>query len=119
MLSLRNVLFGSMLSLVAITVFMGCAGQDGSQPAGGNQASDDWKAGLDEDIATALSELSVADRTAALAQKVCPVTDKPLGSMGKPLKVTIEGQDVFLCCGGCEAELKKEPAKYLAKLKSS
>ena len=72
-----------------------------------NQGSDDWKQGLNEDAVTAFSALVDADRTAALAQKVCPVTDKPLGSMGKPPKVTVEGQDVFLCCGGCEEELKE------------
>ena len=56
-------------------------------------------------------------RTAALAQKVCPVSDEPLGSMGTPPKVTIDGQDVFLCCEGCEEELKSNPDEYLAKLK--
>lgn len=68
---------------------------------------------------TALSRLSAGDRTAALAQKICPVTDKPLGSMGKPPKVTVEGRDVFLCCDGCDEELHKDPSKYLAKLKAN
>jgi hypothetical protein len=97
-------------------MFMGCSGQDASQPAAGNHASDAWKTGLDEEVVTALSELSDADRTAALAQKVCPVTDKPLGSMGKPPKVTVAGQEVFLCCAGCEEEIKSKPDEYLAKL---
>lgn len=118
MLSLRNVLIGSVVLLIGTTMFVGCSSQSTTQPAGGTQTSEDWKAGLDEDIVTALSKLSNSDRTAALEQKVCPVTDKPLGWMGKPLKVTVEGQDVFLCCDGCEEELKKEPAKYLAKLKA-
>ena len=37
--------------------------------------------------------------------------------MGAPVKVSLKGQTVFLCCAGCEEELKKEPDKYLAKLK--
>jgi hypothetical protein len=43
---------------------------------------------------------------------------EPLGSMGKPLRVTVEGREVFLCCGDCEDQLHKDPATYLAKLKS-
>ncbi|MFW6170560.1 MAG: hypothetical protein ACODAD_08720 [Planctomycetota bacterium] len=64
----------------------------------------------------ALSELSPADRELAEKQKVCPVSDQPLGSMGKPIKVTVEGQDVLLCCSACESQIKENPEKYLAKL---
>lgn len=64
-----------------------------------------------------MAKLSEVDHAAALAQGICPVTDAPLGSMGTPLKVTLEGgRDVFLCCEGCVEELKSDPAKYLAKL---
>lgn len=64
----------------------------------------------------ALAELSPADRTLAEKQETCPVSGEPLGAMGKPYKVTIEGRDVFLCCPGCEAKLKENPQEYLAKL---
>jgi hypothetical protein len=49
-------------------------------------------------------------------QKVCPVLGEPLGSMGPPVRVTIEGRVVFLCCKGCEPELRAHPRKYLAKV---
>ncbi len=114
----RNALFLIAASLVGTAVLAGCTQQNAEEPARTSQAADEWKTGLDDDTVAALSELSDADRSAALAQKVCPVTDKPLGSMGKPPKVTVEGQDVFLCCDGCEEELNSEPAKYLAKLKA-
>jgi membrane fusion protein, copper/silver efflux system len=41
-----------------------------------------------------------------------------LGSkeMGPPVRVVVEGRVVFVCCEGCIADLKKNPAKYLAKL---
>ena len=68
-------------------------------------------------IAIALSKLSPADRAAAEKQKICPVTGQLLGSMGRPLKVTVKGRDVFLCCQGCVATIRKDPDKYLAKLK--
>jgi outer membrane murein-binding lipoprotein Lpp/YHS domain-containing protein len=63
-----------------------------------------------------LAELSPADRALVDKQKTCPVSGAVLGSMGKPYKVTVNGKDVFLCCPGCEAEIKANPAKYLAKL---
>jgi hypothetical protein len=36
--------------------------------------------------------------------------------MGTPIKVSVEGRDVFICCDGCTDSLKGDPAKYLAKL---
>ena len=117
MMNFRNALFAVTVAVVGAALFVGCSGQKASQPpSGGGQPSDEWKSGLNDDVVSALSQLSDTDRTVALAQKVCPVTDKTLGSMGTPPMVTVEGQDVFLCCGGCEEDLKKEPAKYLAKL---
>jgi len=67
----------------------------------------------------ARSKLSAADRALAKKQKVCPVTDLPLDSMGGPIPVEVSGQKVFICCQGCEGRLKKEPDKYLAKLKGT
>lgn len=49
-------------------------------------------------------------------QKTCPVTDQPLGSMGKPVKVVVKGRTVFLCCAGCTKKLLADPDKYLKKL---
>lgn len=51
-----------------------------------------------------------------VTQKLCPVTDEPLGSMGAPLRVVIDGKPIYLCCKACEPELRRNPAKYLAKL---
>jgi hypothetical protein len=60
--------------------------------------------------------LSAEDAALAAHQKVCPVTGLPLDSMGGPVLMTVEGRKVFLCCKGCEGKLKRDPAKYLAKL---
>jgi Cu(I)/Ag(I) efflux system membrane fusion protein len=65
--------------------------------------------------ADGLSQLSAEDRKLAEKQKVCPVSGQPLGSMGEPYKVAANGQDVFLCCQGCENKIKEDPEKYLAK----
>ncbi len=50
------------------------------------------------------------------AQKICPVTGEPLGSMGAPVRVAVAGKAVFVCCKGCEKPLLRSPAEYLAKL---
>ena len=65
---------------------------------------------------TALAALSEDDRALAVAQKTCPVTDEPLGSMGTPVKLTVKDRDVFLCCPGCKGAITEDPDKYLAKL---
>ena len=55
----------------------------------------------------------------ARRHKICPVTGEPLGSMGKPSKLSVQGQTVFICCPGCEEALRQHPQKYLTKLKLS
>jgi YHS domain-containing protein len=65
-----------------------------------------------------LSELSTVDRAVAEKQRVCPVSGDVLGAMGKPYKVSVKGQTVFLCCPACEKEMVKNPDKYLAKMKT-
>ena len=50
---------------------------------------------------------------------VCPVTGKPLGSMGPPVTVTINGRTVELCCEGLRRNgCGEAPEKYLSRPKS-
>ena len=72
--------------------------------------------GGDPEIVKALASLSPADRALAQKQRICPVTDEPLGAMGAPMKVSVQGRDVFVCCAGCKDPLTNDPATYLAKL---
>ena len=69
-----------------------------------------------EKIEKNLAMLSEADRAAAEKQKTCPVSNEALGSMGKPIKVTIKGQELFICCGGCKGDTEKKPDEVLAAL---
>ena len=77
---------------------------------------------LSDDELTNIKKLpSEVDQKLALAQKICLVGEdegKPnhLGSMGMPIKETVKGKTVFLCCKGCVEDLKKDPDKYLSKL---
>lgn len=49
----------------------------------------------------------------------CAVSDEDLGSMGKPVKATHEGTDVYLCCKSCLKDFKKEPAKFAKMVKDA
>jgi len=65
-----------------------------------------------------LSGLSATDRELAVAQGVCPVTGKRLGSMGTPVRILAKGSTVFLCCESCEGAIKASPDQYLGKTKT-
>ncbi|HVK13698.1 MAG TPA: hypothetical protein VM597_33435, partial [Gemmataceae bacterium] len=56
------------------------------------------------------------DRLLADRQKLCPVTGQPLDSMGGPVRLSLAGRTVFICCEGCETPLRRKPDQYLAKL---
>ncbi len=69
----------------------------------------------DEDLKN-IGQLPEADRKLALAQRICPITSASLGSMGVPIKVTLRGQTVFLCCKGCVGKARKAPEETLQKI---
>lgn len=49
--------------------------------------------------------------------KTCIVTDNGLRSMGDEQTITYEGREIKFCCKPCIAKFRKNPAKYLAKLR--
>jgi hypothetical protein len=73
---------------------------------------------LAEDDLKNVNQLPEADRKLALAQRICPVSDEALGSMGVPVKITLRGQPVFLCCEGCMGSAKRSPDEMLKKIAS-
>lgn len=63
-------------------------------------------------IKAALAKLAPADRKLAEQQRYCPIQpDIPLGSMGTPLKLKLDGQTVFLCCPACKPDAESEAAE--------
>jgi Cu(I)/Ag(I) efflux system membrane fusion protein len=63
-------------------------------------------------IAANLASLPPSDRELAEQQRFCAVlTASPLGSMGPPLKLSLGGQTVFLCCSGCKKQAEANPQK--------
>jgi hypothetical protein len=66
------------------------------------------------EIKANLAKLSPEDRALAEKQKYCvEQKDELLGSMGVPIKLTIKGEAVFICCGGCKKNALKDEDKTL------
>jgi uncharacterized protein (TIGR03000 family) len=69
-------------------------------------------------VEAALAKLSLPDRKLATEQKFCAVQpENQLGAMGKPVKVMVKGQPVFLCCEDCVKEALAGPALTLSRAK--
>jgi len=107
-----------LVALAGLSLLLtGCSGnekgpdrQKEGKPATGQSKEEKIKANL--------ARLEEEDRKLAEAQKFCAVErDNLLGSMGKPFKLVLKGQSVFLCCKGCEAEAKENPDRTLARVK--
>jgi hypothetical protein len=65
-----------------------------------------------------LARLDPEDRKLAEEQKFCALEEENrLGAMGKPCKVTVNGETVFLCCEGCKKQALADSDKTLAKVK--
>ena len=121
MLRLSVLLSAVVLSLLLFAA-LGCGPSSEnpeSQPANANSQSDDDHAkhgDQHEKITANLANLSPEEQKSAEAQKLCPVTEEPLGSMGTPIKVEVKDQTVWVCCSACVDQVKENPEKFLAKL---
>ncbi len=47
-------------------------------------------------------------------QTTCPVLG---GNVDREVYVDYQGKRIYFCCKGCDAEFKKDPEKYLQKMK--
>lgn len=115
----RVMNFLSLAALVATFIIgsTGCrnSGHDrGGHDHGGHKHSNHLKKSNDA---------STHDRSTA-SQKdyptdLCVVSNEKLGSMGKPIVVQHDDQEVRLCCKGCMEDFQEDPKKYLARLDAS
>jgi len=72
-------------------------------------------AAQEQDIQATLAKLGKDDATEAAIQKFCPIErEHRLGFVGVPVKVTLKGEDVYLCCGDCREAAEKDADKTLA-----
>jgi hypothetical protein len=58
------------------------------------------------------------DKQLIARQKICPVSEQALDSMGDPVRLVVDGRVVFICCKGCEKDLRdpRKTSLYLKKL---
>jgi Cu(I)/Ag(I) efflux system membrane fusion protein len=71
----------------------------------------------EETVQAALAKLNPEDQRLAKAQGYCPILQaNRLGLMGTPIKITLQGQPVFLCCPACEEKAREHPDQTLARV---
>jgi uncharacterized protein (TIGR03000 family) len=71
---------------------------------------------VEREVVANLTKLEPGDRKAAEAQRFCAVQEGVrLGAMGVPVKVTLKGETVFLCCGACVKKAQGDPDHTLEK----
>jgi RND family efflux transporter MFP subunit len=66
-------------------------------------------------VIAGLDKLTPDERKRAVAQRLCPVQEKPLGLMGKPVEISLDGGRAFLCCSSCEDDARADPKGVLKK----
>jgi len=125
--------FSLCLLISILIVPTGCNANRTAQPETAGSSPTKSKAIADEQAESALAstqkeaghtmidksifELPADDRKEASQQKYCAIqTSNLLGSMGKPVKVMLNGQPVFLCCAGCKGKASRNPEETLAKV---
>jgi YHS domain-containing protein len=62
-----------------------------------------------------LASGKLSDELLISLQATCPVSGQPLGSMGKPPKITIGDKSLFVCCAGCTKKVESSPERYFTK----
>lgn len=113
-------------SLALLIAGVGCSSKSSGKSGSTADSKSDGKSGSagghgkhehSATVTASLAKLSETDRASAEKQMMCPVSDEHLGSMGVPIKLTVKGKDVWICCNACKESMEKDPEKYLAKLK--
>lgn len=101
--------FGAIGAILPLLIALGCAENVSPQKSAADKQAR---------IQANLEKLDPADRKLVQEQKYCAIeTENQLGSMGKPIKVMVKDQPVFLCCKGCEKAAKKNPDETLETVK--
>jgi len=100
-----KVISALLITTLAVTVLVGCDKKEPAAPKADAPKSEAPKTGADSKLAVKPYPL-----------EVCIVSGEKLGSMGTPVVLVHEGQEVKFCCKSCLPDFKKEPANFLAKL---
>ena len=68
-------------------------------------------------LLTIIPSLHADEKTAVKPYPLpdCVISEEALGSMGKPIVLVYEGQEIKFCCKDCKKTFEKNPAKAMAK----
>jgi hypothetical protein len=103
-----------LFGLLVLVIVVGCTKSPSTPKADQSQTTaKEPSPDQEAKIEAAVAKLSATDRPLAQAQKFCPIQKTRLGIMGKPDRIEIDGQPVFLCCSGCEDDARADPKKTL------
>ena len=64
-------------------------------------------------------EAIIATQSAVYPLKKCVVSGEALGSMGESVNYLHEGTLIKICCDHCKPDLEKDPAKFVAMVKTA
>lgn len=80
-----------------------------------------WAASIVASLALFASVASAEDAPAPKPYplNICLVSGAELGTMGDPIVIVYEGQEIKFCCAHCKPTFEKDPEKYLKKLKEA
>jgi hypothetical protein len=104
------------LSAGAGSTYFGATGGPQGERPGSTTVRPSTRRSEDERVSAALTGLSSEDRRLVLAQAYCPNTGNRLGTMGKPIRLALRGEPVFVCCQGCVEEVQARPEETLKKV---
>jgi hypothetical protein len=111
----RCFLFAAV-AMFSGALIVGCSAKPSAEDTSQTAPATSAETSSQTEMSDAMANLSPEDRALAEAQKICPVSNEPLGSMGEPIKVTVDDRSIFVCCQGCVEELKANFAKYAHEL---
>jgi membrane fusion protein, copper/silver efflux system len=100
----------------ASTYFGASGGPQGSENRPAAAARPSMMRDEGEKAQAVLAKLAPDDRRLAEEQGYCPVLGTRLGSMGVPVKLTLDGQPVFLCCSVCAKKARSDAPATLRKV---
>jgi hypothetical protein len=107
---------GAIVPVMSLGLALGCSEKQAEPVVTEQHFHEKQAAEKNTEINVAFAELSAADRKAAETQKICPVSNQALGSMGTPIKVVVADRQLFVCCEGCVDKAKENFDEYYAQL---
>jgi len=106
-----------VIACAAMAILSGALCGCGEKPAPARTPAAKPHEHAEEPVTAAAEEPAAAAEVQALVpnQTVCPVMG---GAINKAIYVDHESKRIYFCCAGCVDAFKKDPAKYIAKLKA-